>query len=463
MKSFFSFAAAVAFGCLVQIYAAAEPKVGAVSTVPHELDWLVQSGHIQGACCSEQGIYLSHSLGLDKIGWDGKLLKHIEAPGHLGDCAYANGRIYGAFLIWDAKLRKGGKKGLVRVWDENLEQVDEAWFDEALDGIAVLGDTIYVGVDRWGNKPHRLCCVKRLGLDLSDKGNVDVDLGYGIVYGVQTMATDGKSLFFSNYAVGPKDGNPERFNTTRLTPELEVVENLKFRCTQGFGLVPKTVSRRDAPVFFKVCAMGGDMHGWRKDPENNPPRIRIEFYEWKNGQFTSVTKEDDPADLGDFVWANDDPEKYVVRNVPIKDMKPGMCAEVTMWVDASGLSEGGVPVTSYRADGLIVATPTGSTAYSMSAGGSIVDPRVSCFCVTPISPHSLAARPMIFPDSATLEIKNICQREKMLYLTVDGRTNYEMYKGDVVRIGKSPLKTNLVRIKKCGFYKKLRQKMTESE
>ncbi|MBR2445205.1 MAG: NAD(+)/NADH kinase [Clostridia bacterium] len=127
------------------------------------------------------------------------------------------------------------------------------------------------------------------------------------------------------------------------------------------------------------------------------------------------------------------------------------------------LSEGGIPVTSYRADGLIVATPTGSTAYSMSAGGSIVDPRVSCFCVTPICPHSLAARPMIFPDSAILEIKNICQREKMLYLTVDGRTNYEMYKGDVVRISKSPLKTNLVRIKNCGFYKKLRQKMTENE
>ena len=127
------------------------------------------------------------------------------------------------------------------------------------------------------------------------------------------------------------------------------------------------------------------------------------------------------------------------------------------------LSEGGVPITTYRADGLIVATPTGSTAYSMSASGSIVDPRGSCFCVTPICPHSLAARPMIFPDSAVLEIKNICQREKMLYLTVDGRTNYEMYKGDVVRISKSPLQTNLVRIKNCGFYKKLRQKMTENE
>ena len=92
-----------------------------------------------------------------------------------------------------------------------------------------------------------------------------------------------------------------------------------------------------------------------------------------------------------------------------------------------------------------------------------MDPRVSCFCVTPICPHSLAARPMIFPDTSVLEIKNICQREKMLYLTVDGRTNYEMYKGDVVRISKSPLQTHLVRLKNCGFYKKLRQKMTENE
>lgn len=125
------------------------------------------------------------------------------------------------------------------------------------------------------------------------------------------------------------------------------------------------------------------------------------------------------------------------------------------------LSENGVPVTNYRADGLIVATPTGSTAYSMSAGGPVADPRVRCFCVTPISPHSLTARPMIFPDDAVLEIKNTCQREKMLFLTVDGRTNCELYKGEVVRIRRSELETNLIRLKNCGFYHRLRQKMTD--
>lgn len=125
------------------------------------------------------------------------------------------------------------------------------------------------------------------------------------------------------------------------------------------------------------------------------------------------------------------------------------------------LSENGTPVTTYRADGLIIATPTGSTAYSMSAGGPITDPRVKCFCVTPICPHSLAARPLIFPDSTTLEVRNICQREKMLYLTVDGRTNCELYRGETVRITRSPLETNLVRLKSCGFYNRLRLKMSQ--
>ena len=125
------------------------------------------------------------------------------------------------------------------------------------------------------------------------------------------------------------------------------------------------------------------------------------------------------------------------------------------------LSEGGVPITTYRADGLIIATPTGSTAYSMSAGGPIADPRVKCFCVTPICPHSLSSRPLIFPDSAVLEVKNICMREKMLYLTVDGRINCELYRGESVRISRAPQTTRLVRLKESGFYSKLRLKMAE--
>lgn len=126
------------------------------------------------------------------------------------------------------------------------------------------------------------------------------------------------------------------------------------------------------------------------------------------------------------------------------------------------LYEGGIPVSSYRADGIIVATPTGSTAYSMSAGGSIVDPRLSCICVTPICPHSLASRPLIFPVNSNIEIKNTSVRERMLYLTVDGRQNYELFRGETVRITKADMVTRLIRVKECGFYGKLRQKMAKS-
>ncbi len=269
--------AVIAASVCTFVGASAEP-MKAVLTVPHELDGLLKSGHIQGACCSEQGVYLSHQLGIDKIGWDGKLIKHIDAPAHLGDSAYANGRIYGAFVIRDEKKRKNGKKGLVRIWDESLNLLNEAWFDESLDGIAVLGDTIYVGIDRWGYPQHPLCCVKRLGLDLKDRGNVDLDLGYEIHFGIQTMATDGKDLFFGCYG-----------GTSRVSADLKKIERVTLPCSEGFDLVPKSIAGRDANVFFVVRALGGNMQGWRKDPVNNPPRIRLDFYELSEGKFKNIT------------------------------------------------------------------------------------------------------------------------------------------------------------------------------
>ena len=154
----------------------------------------------------------------------------------------------------------------------------DAWFDEALDGIAVIGDTVYVGVDRWGPDKHDGCCVKRLTKDLVDRGNVDLDLGYQIHYGVQTMATDGTDLFLGNYG-----------GTSRVAKNLTNPVKVKLNCAEGFGLVPKSVSKCDTPVFFVVKALGGNMQGWRKDPVNNPPQIRINFYTYSGGAFKDVT------------------------------------------------------------------------------------------------------------------------------------------------------------------------------
>ena len=125
------------------------------------------------------------------------------------------------------------------------------------------------------------------------------------------------------------------------------------------------------------------------------------------------------------------------------------------------LYEGGVSIGNYRSDGMIISTPTGSTAYSLAAGGAIVDPRLNCLCVTPICPHSLTARPLIFSDSANIEIKNNCPREKTLFLTVDGRVNYELAIGERIRVTRSPLVTNFIRLNEYSFYDRLRQKMND--
>lgn len=127
------------------------------------------------------------------------------------------------------------------------------------------------------------------------------------------------------------------------------------------------------------------------------------------------------------------------------------------------LYEGGSLLTKYRADGLILSTPSGSTAYSMSAGGSIIDPHLSAICVTPICPYSLISRPIIFSDTSNLEVRNVSKREKMIYLTIDGKINIELYYDDVVRISKSDLKTNLVRVKNSSFYANLRAKLCTPE
>jgi len=125
------------------------------------------------------------------------------------------------------------------------------------------------------------------------------------------------------------------------------------------------------------------------------------------------------------------------------------------------LYEGNVEIASYRSDGMIISTPTGSTAYSLAAGGAIVDPRLNCLCVTPICPHSLNSRPLVFPDSSEIEVKNACQREKTLFLTIDGRINHELFMGERVRVTRSDIYASFIRLKESSFYERLRQKMND--
>ena len=96
----------------------------------------------------------------------------------------------------------------------------------------------------------------------------------------------------------------------------------------------------------------------------------------------------------------------------------------------------GVPVTTYHGDGLIVATPTGSTAYTLSAGGPILMPGARVFVLTPICPHALAQRPLVLPDSARLSVV-VHPRDGAAHLTVDGQLGLALEEGDRIEIAAS--------------------------
>jgi len=113
----------------------------------------------------------------------------------------------------------------------------------------------------------------------------------------------------------------------------------------------------------------------------------------------------------------------------------------------------------YYADGIIFATPTGSTAYSMSAGGPIVDPSIDCICVTPICPHSLLTRPMIFSAENIIFCRAAEDCRSELFITVDGSENVQLMKTDIVRIKRSDVRTKLVRVKNGGFRSVFRKKL----
>lgn len=121
----------------------------------------------------------------------------------------------------------------------------------------------------------------------------------------------------------------------------------------------------------------------------------------------------------------------------------------------------GSMVNHYRADGLIASTPTGSTAYSMSAGGAVVDPRMDAMIVTPICSHSLNATPLVFSAKSELMMKNVTDREEQLYLNVDGCEMRTLTYGDTVILRKSDKSVRFIRLKDGGFYQVLRHKMAD--
>jgi len=122
----------------------------------------------------------------------------------------------------------------------------------------------------------------------------------------------------------------------------------------------------------------------------------------------------------------------------------------------------GAFVCRYRADGLIVATPTGSTAYSLSAGGPIVHPSVESLIITPICPHTLTDRPLVVRDSSRVEV-SLSGDAESVFLTLDGQKGIPMQSGDCVRIVRAPERLKLIQPPRKSYFDILRSKLKWGE
>ncbi|MFO7294495.1 MAG: NAD(+)/NADH kinase [Clostridia bacterium] len=114
----------------------------------------------------------------------------------------------------------------------------------------------------------------------------------------------------------------------------------------------------------------------------------------------------------------------------------------------------------YPADGVLVSSPTGSTAYSLSAGGPIINPEMECLLLTPICPHALNARAIVTDSKDEIRIE-VADKSRDVLLTVDGQEGVPVHKGDNIVITKAEVETRLVRIRRRSFFNLLRDKMAE--
>jgi NAD+ kinase len=141
----------------------------------------------------------------------------------------------------------------------------------------------------------------------------------------------------------------------------------------------------------------------------------------------------------------------VLNDVVISKSALARIIEIETWFD-------GQLVNCFRADGLIISTPTGSTAYNLSAGGPVVYPSMNAIVITPICPHTLSNRPLVVPDDAELELILKTPNEEV-GLTLDGQVGFRMQVNDRVLIAKSRTTFNLMQPLNRNYFEVLRGKL----
>ncbi len=144
----------------------------------------------------------------------------------------------------------------------------------------------------------------------------------------------------------------------------------------------------------------------------------------------------------------------VVNDATVARGRLSRIIDISVWLDNS-------PISEYHADGILFSTPTGSTAYSLSAGGPVVYPEMECILLTPICPHSLISRSVIFDGKSVLNTTVKIRDNSPAVLSIDGEENIEISSSDVVTVKKSDKILKLIKLYDRNFYQLLNEKLKE--
>lgn len=257
--------------------------------------------------------------------------------------------------------------------------------------------------------------------------------------------------------------------TSKKLNEIGIDSYLPISCKDKFGDQYKYLNDNE---IYKICdimiAVGGDgtiIHTSKLAAEFDRPVLGIntgrigymaglELNELdcldaiKSGKYTVEKR----MMLEGTVSGNKERKYYALNDIVVsKDNLSGM---IDLYVFNENKS-----FIGYRADGLVVSTPTGSTAYSMSAGGPIVDPSIKSIILTPICPHSLSARSIILNGNSTLRVRAEARKGNP-FVSFDGDDGIQLFDSDYVEIKSSDITTKLIKIKDDSFYSIISKKLT---
>ncbi len=152
------------------------------------------------------------------------------------------------------------------------------------------------------------------------------------------------------------------------------------------------------------------------------------------------------------VFLNGEMLETATNEVAVMSAKPAKIIQFEVYINDCRLDE-------IRADGVVFATPTGSTAYAMSAGGPIVNPRVNAIVVVPVAPFKLSSRPWVVPSDSEITVK-LSDHKKEAVIAIDGQKSYRIRPDDVVKLKKSKYPARFVRISDTCFYERVQRKLS---